>query len=151
VSILGETWVDAARQVVVVAAIAHLAFQWVVHVVVYPGLADQAASVAGSAAALHARYTSRMAVVVAPVYGLLVISSAAAFAGSPDGWSVVTVAVVAAVVGLTAGRAVPIHRALSVPAPPARVAALHRQLIRLDRVRLVLAVALVACTLLALR
>jgi hypothetical protein len=128
-----------------VAAAVHLGFQLVIHLVVYPGLADQARTVPESAAALHARYTARMALVVAPVYGLLILSTATAVALSPGLRTALAAVLVIALLLVTGVGAVPWHRALSVAEGPADLAAAHRLLHRIDRVRLVLAVAILGC------
>jgi hypothetical protein len=132
------------------AAVAHLAFQTVVHVVVYPGLADAARTVPAAAAGLHARYTVRIGRVVAPVYGLLVVGTVAVVLDPPPGtagewlrWVAVGTSVATALV--TALVAVPLHRALSDETRSAeRSAQCHSRLRRADLVRLVLAAVQVA-------
>lgn len=157
------------------AAAVHLSFQWVVAVVVYPGLADTARTAPAVAAALHGRYTSRMGVVVAPVYGLLIVGTVAVVADPPSGsagewlpWVAVTTSL--ATVLVTGLLAVPLHRALSgghvsggdvsggassggaLPGDtvsPERTAHFHARLRRVDHLRLGLATSQVAAAMIA--
>ncbi|MGF1662214.1 MAG: hypothetical protein ACFCVG_07040 [Kineosporiaceae bacterium] len=131
-----------------VAAVVHLTFQSVVHVVVYPGLADLARAAPAAAPGLHARYTARMAVVVAPVYGLLAAGVATlvlAPGRAPAAAVALAVLVTAATPLLTGLGAVPAHRALARPGLPPAVAAEHHGRLRtVDRARLAVAAGQVA-------
>lgn len=130
-------------QLLVLAAGAHAGLQLVVHLVVYPALADASAGGTAAARAGHERHTRRMSVAVAPVYGLLVVAAAAVVLADPSALSAAAVALVLATLAVTALLAVPAHDGLVRAADPAARAVLHRRLARADLVRLLLAVALV--------
>lgn len=127
----------------VAAAAAHVGVQWVVHLVVYPALAD----CAGTADADRSRrdHGRRMSVAIAPVYAAVVVTTAAVVVtgipagGSRAALSVLAGSVVLAVLATTAFGAVPVHRALR-GAPVEAVTALHVRLARTDVARLVLSV-----------
>ncbi len=140
---LGVDWVPAIAVAHFAAAAAHLAFQAVVHVVVYPGLADQAATDPAHAGELHARYTERMARVVPVVYGVLVVTAATALAVTPGLVTAIGAGLVALVLVVTGVLAVPLHRRLSETGDQGATAAGLRRLARVDRLRVVLGVALV--------
>jgi hypothetical protein len=131
-----------------VAAVVHLTFQSVVHVVVYPGLADVARTAPAAAPGLHARYTARMAVVVAPIYVLLAVGAATLVLapGSATAVPVTFAALATAATPLLTGfGAVPVHRTLAGPGLlPAVAAEHHRRLRAVDRARLAVAAGQVA-------
>lgn len=135
-----------AAVLAVVAAAVHLGVQWVVHLVVYPALAEAARADDAGGPAAQVVHTRRMAVVIAPVYaGIALGTGALALLRVPTGGTtaalaVLAAALVAAVVVLTWLGAVPAHRAL-LSAPVEHRAQLHHRLRRVDRGRLLLAAA----------
>ncbi len=131
----------------VVAAAAHVGVQWLVHLVVYPALAEASrTSTAGqvNSQVVHGR---RMAVAILPVYAGIVLSTALLAVdrlpgGGPGGvLTALAVLLVVAVLIVTSLGAVPVHQALRTASGAGREA-LHRRLRRVDRVRLLLAVLL---------
>ena len=135
----------------------HAGLQLVVHLVVYPALADAAApaavqgaqqssstQAARAARAGHERHTRRMSLAVAPVYGLLVVAAGAVLVLDPSLPAALAAGLVVATLAVTALAAVPAHDAALREEDAARLAALHRRLARADLVRLLLALALVA-------
>lgn len=134
-----QTW----WQLLLLAAGAHAGLELVVHLVVYPALADTAAGEDAHARAGHERHMRRMAVAVAPVYGLLVVGATAVVLTGRSTLSVVAAGVVLATLAVTALLAVPAHEAVLRATGPAARAAAHRRLARADLARLLLAVALV--------
>ena len=130
-------------QVLLLAAGAHAGLQLVVHLVVYPALADAYAGDGAKARAGHERHMRRMSVAVAPVYGLLVLGAVAVVLTEGSAVSVAAAAVVLATLAVTALLAVPAHESVLRAAVPAAQAAAHRRLARADLARLGLALTLV--------
>ncbi len=132
-------------QALLVAAGAHLGLQLVVHLVVYPALADASARApAGEVPAAHRRHMPRMSLAVAPVYAGLVVAAAGAALSDPSPARLLAAAAVLAVLGVTGLAAVPAHEAvLAAEGPPGRARA-QRRLARADLVRLLLGVVVVA-------
>ncbi len=130
-------------QVLLLASGAHVGLELVVHLVVYPALADASAGQTSSARAGHQQHMRRMSVAVAPVYGLLVLSTGAVVVSDPSPLAVAAAAVVVMTLAVTGGFAVPAHEAIVRCPEPAERVELHRRLARADLGRLVLAVALV--------
>jgi hypothetical protein len=134
---------EAWWQLLLLAAGAHVGLQLVVHLVVYPALADAGAGGPASARAGHERHVRRMSVAVAPVYGLLVVGAAAVVLADPSVLSAAAAAVVLGTLAVTGLLAVPAHEGIAGTDDPAVRAGLHRRLARADLARLLLAVALV--------
>lgn len=123
-----------------VASALYTGFQWTVRLVVYP----QFAAVPGEAFAAYERlHQRRISVAVGPLF-LATGLTAILFFAVPDGvsrwWGFATGGLVALGLGVTAFLAVPLHTALS-QGFDARV---HRQLLRVDTVRLIAAAAATA-------
>lgn len=110
------------------AATAYAAFQWTVHVVVYPqmGLVDPTAAPAYVRA--HQR---RVVWLVAPLFTALVTTTGALLVAAPGPASAVCAACTAIVLAVTGLAAVPLHRTLS----RAWDAGAHRRLERWDMQR----------------
>jgi len=138
-SVTDQAW----WQLLLLAAGAHAGLQLVVHLVVYPALADATAVHGGTARAGHQRHMRRMGVAVAPVYGLLALGAVAVVLSDLSALSVAAAAVVVATLAVTALLAVPAHESVLRAAAPAARAAAHRRLARADLARLGLALALV--------
>lgn len=138
---------DLVTLVAVVAAAAHVGVQWVVHLVVYPALAEAARTSAAGRVTAQVVHGRRMAVAILPVYAGIVLSTVLLAVdrlpgGGPGGvLAAVAVLLVVAVLVVTGLGAVPVHQALRTTSSEQREE-LHRQLRRVDRVRLVLAVLL---------
>ncbi|GIG29747.1 hypothetical protein [Cellulomonas marina] len=112
----------------------HLGFQAVVTRVVYPALAEVPAD---RFAAAHAAHSRRIAVVVAPVYGVLAAACLRALpAVARQPLLLVPLTASAAAAATTAAVAAPTHRRLGREGP---APTLLRRLRRADRVRLVCA------------
>lgn len=127
---------------------AHAGLELVVHLVVYPALADASAGSTGDARAGHQAHMRRMSVAVAPVYGLLVLAAAAALLTDLSALSAAAAVLVVATLAVTGLLAVPAHEGIVRAEDAAGRAVLHRRLARADLVRLLLAVALVPVALL---
>jgi len=128
-----------------VATSAYAGFQWVIRVVVYPQLAE--VSRADFPGYLDA-YQRRVTYLVAPLFGALVVTTAMVVRSSGPylGGKVATVALLAALLGLTGFAAVPLHRRLSARWD----AAAHRRLMQVDAVRVAVATANVGVAMLLL-
>ncbi|WP_380165479.1 hypothetical protein [Jannaschia sp. R86511] len=136
---------DAAwGQLLLVAAALHVGLELVVHLVVYPALADDSAGSGAAYRKAHERHMRRMSVAVAPVYGLLVVAGLGRAVVSPTLPALACVGLVLVTFAVTGFVAVPAHEAIVAEPDPARRAALHRRLARADRARVALAVALLA-------
>jgi hypothetical protein len=135
-----EPWALA----LVVAAAAHVGLELVVQLVVYPALAAGSTAAPAVARAAHEAHTRRMAVAVAPVYLALVVAAVGYAVAAGTAYGVLAVGLVVAVLAVTAFLAVPCHEAIVRSPSVTERAALHRRLARVDRLRLVLAVALLA-------
>jgi len=122
---------------------AHLGFQVVVTVVVYPALADVPG---GRWTAAHDRHSRRIALVVGPLYVLVAAACLWSLLSSPDAWTLVAVGGNAVAVLLTATMAAPLHGRLS---NARRRAVLLTRLRRVDVVRTVAAAVAVVAALLA--
>jgi hypothetical protein len=131
-------------QLLLAAAGVHVGLELVVHLVVYPALAAASSDSPGSARAAHQAHMRRMSVAVAPVYALLAVAAAGLAATAPSPRSFASLGVVLATFAVTALAAVPAHEAIVREPDPAARATLHRRLARADRVRLLLALLLLA-------
>lgn len=131
-------------QLLLVAASAHVGLQVVVHLVVYPALADASTTSPGTADLAHRRHGRRMSVAVAPVYGLLAVASVGVAVAEPSWSAAVALGVVLATFLVTGTLAVPTHEAIAAEGEPSRRALLHRRLARVDLARVALAVCLLA-------
>ncbi len=129
-------------QLLLVAAALHVGLELVVHLVVYPALADSSSGTGAPYRRAHERHMRRMSVAVAPVYGLLAVAAVGLVVAAPSVLAVVCLALVVGTFAVTALAAVPAHEAIVTEPAPARRADLHRRLARADRVRLLLATAL---------
>lgn len=138
-SVTDQSW----WQLLLLAAGAHAGLELVVHLVVYPALADAAAGDGATARTGHERHMRRMGVAVAPVYALLVLGAAAVLLSDTSALSVAAAVVVVSTLAVTGLLAVPAHESVLHAAAPAARAAAHRRLARADLARLGLAVALV--------
>lgn len=119
------------------AAGLYTGFQWTIRVLVYP----QFAAVPTSAfAAYERRHQHLTSVAVGPLFTALGVTALILFVAPPPGvsrwWAVATGGCVAVVLAVTGGLAVPLHRVLTNGWDPA----VHRRLLRVDTVRLVVAV-----------
>lgn len=119
------------------AAALYTGFQWTIRVVVYPQFAEVPA---GAFVPYERQHQRRVSLAVGPLFVLLGVSAILLFTAPPHGvsrwWGVAGGAGVAAILGVTAFLAVPLHRALG----DGFTVSLHRRLLRVDTVRLVLAV-----------
>lgn len=119
------------------AAALYTGFQWTIRLVVYPQFAQVPADAFVPYELQHQR---RVSIAVGPLFVLLGSAAILLFAAPPDGssrwWGVAGGAGVAAILGVTAFLAVPLHTALS----DGFTASLHRRLLHVDTLRLVLAV-----------
>ncbi|MGJ7441260.1 hypothetical protein [Aquipuribacter sp. MA13-6] len=131
-------------QLLLVAAALHLGLELVVHLVVYPALADVSSSSPVTARRTHEQHVRRMSVAVAPVYGLLVVASVGLVVVAPTPLVVACLALVLATFAVTGLAAVPAHEAIVAEPDPARRVLLHRRLARADLARVVLAAGLLA-------
>jgi len=138
-SVTDQAW----WQLLLLAAGAHAGLELVVHLVVYPSLADASAGGGATARAGHERHMRRMGVAVAPVYGLLLLGAVAVVLSERSVLSVAAAVIVLATLAVTALLAVPAHDSALRAALPAARAAAHRRLARADLARLGLALALV--------
>ena len=120
----------------VVSASAYAGFQWTVHLVVYPQLAEVPPS---AFVAFERRHQRRISFVVGPLFAALVLSAALLCVRRPPGtplWGVTTVvALVLVVLASTGLFAVPLHRRLEQGWDWES----HRRLTRVDLVRVVAA------------
>ena len=123
----------------VVCAAAYAGVQWTVHVVVYPQFA---AVPPASFAAYERAHQRRISVIVGPLFAAMVLSTGWLVLDHPAGigvWPMVlTVGLIAAILGVTAFVAVPLHRTLAGGWDPG----VDRALRRADLVRTVAATAL---------
>jgi len=98
------------EEALLAASAAHLGFQVVVSVVVYPALADVPG---GRWAAAHERHSRRIATVVGPLYVVVAAACLWALFSSPDTWTLVAVGGNAVAALVTATMAAPLHGRLS--------------------------------------
>jgi len=131
-------------QLLLVAAGLHVGLELVVHLVVYPALADSSGGPVTDARRAHQTHMRRMSVAVAPVYGLLAIATVGLVVVDPTPFRLACLGLVVATFAVTALAAVPAHEAIVREPDPAARAALHRRLAHADRGRLLLAVGLLA-------
>jgi hypothetical protein len=113
------------------AATAYAGFQWTVHVVVYPQMAEVPAP---EFAAYEASHQRRVTWVVGPLFAALVLSTVAVVVLRSQGppWpAVIAAAGTVTVLAITAAAAVPLHRRLS----GGWDAAAHRRLTGWDAAR----------------
>ena len=131
------------EEALVAVSAAHLGFQVVVTMVVYPALADVPG---GRWTAAHERHSRRIAMVVVPLYVLVAAACLWALLSSPDAWTLVAVGgnAVAALVTVTV--AAPLHGRLN--SARGRAVLLTR-LRRVDLVRTAAAAVAVVAALLA--
>lgn len=122
---------SGADRALLAAAALHAGFQLTVTVLVYPTLARNGPATWSRA---HARHSRAIVPLVVVTYGTLVASAAWALASDPTTPVVLTAVAAAACMGVTATLAAPTHGRLTRPDP-----ALLRTLLRVDRVRAVLA------------
>jgi len=114
----------------------HAGFQLVVTALVYPALLAPTTD-AAAWAERHDRHSRRIAPVVGVVYGALVVGGAWALIAAPRSWAAwLSVAAAATAVACTAAVAAPVHGRLG----RGRDERLERRLVRVDRLRLALAV-----------
>ena len=125
------------------ASAAHLGFQVVVTVVVYPALAEVPG---GRWSAAHERHSRRIALVVGPLYAAVAAACLWALLSSPDAWTWVAVGANAVAVLVTATLAAPLHGRLN--GARGRAVLLAR-LRRVDLVRTAAAAVAVVAALLA--
>ena len=129
-------------QLLLVAAALHLGLELVVHLVVYPALADSSAGTGAPYRRAHEQHMRRMSVAVAPVYGLLLVAGVGQAVAAPTPLALTALGLVLVTFAVTGLAAVPAHESIVAEPEPSRRAALHRRLARADRVRLLLALAL---------
>jgi cation transport ATPase len=124
-----------------VAAALYTGFQWTIRLLVYPQFAEVPVA---AFVAYERRHQDRVSIAVGPLFLALGVTAVLLFALPPDGvsrwWGVATGACVAAVLGLTALLAVPLHTALSKGFDERT----YRRLMRVDTLRLVAATAATA-------
>lgn len=129
-------------QLLLVAAALHVGLELVVHLVVYPALADGSSGTDAPYRRVHEQHMRRMSTAVAPVYGLLLVAAAGFVVAAPGPLAVACLGLVLATFAVTGFAAVPAHESIVAEPDPSRRAALHRRLARADRVRVGLAAAL---------
>ena len=95
-----------SSETLLAASAAHLGFQLVVTVVVYPALAEVPG---GRWAAAHERHSRRIALVVGPLYAAVAAACLWALLSSPDAWTLVAVGGNGVAVLVTATVAAPLH------------------------------------------
>ncbi len=119
-----------------VAAAAHAGFQVTVTVLVYPQLARTAPEAWPET---HARHSRLIVPLVALTYAGLVAAGGWSLVSGPGALEVAAVVAAAGCVAVTGTLAAPVHGSLDQPYP-----ALLRRLLRVDRLRAVLALAALA-------
>lgn len=127
------SWILLAH---LVSASAYAGFQWTVHLVVYPQLAEVPAE---DFVAYERKHQRRISFVVGPLFAALVVSTALLCVLRPPGtplWGVVAAVALVLVVLIATGLfAVPLHRRLE----QGWDREYHRRLTRVDLVRVVAA------------
>ena len=119
-----------------VAAAAHAGFQVTVTALVYPQLAWAALVAPEAWPQTHARHSRLILPLVALTYAGLVATAVWSLTSDPGALEVAAIVAAAGCVAVTGTLAAPVHGRLDRPDP-----ALLRRLLRVDRVRAVLAVA----------
>ena len=135
---------EPAAEVWLVAVTAlHAGFQLVVTGLVYPALAEVPAD---AWTTHHGRHTRRVARLVVPTYGVLVVTGGLVLAGGASGWQVAALTAMTTALLTTALVAAPAHRRLG----SGRDGVVLRRLLRADRVRCAAALLAAVCATLAL-
>ena len=119
------------------SAALYAGFQWTIRLLVYPQFAGVDAADFGEYEAAHQR---RVSLVVGPLFGSLVLATAAIAVHPPRGtsywWVAAAIVLLMVILGVTATLAVPLHTRLS----HGFDAAVHRRLLRVDSIRLAAAI-----------